>query len=71
MKFSSFLRKHVLLVDERSKKKYIQVSYEIGSLRSQWNLGTPERQCKLMHALVDEISKYKSVAKIPKIEDSK
>ena len=59
-----------LIVDEIDMKKYIQVRYEMGSLRASFNMRTPGSQCNLMHALVSEVSKYMSVTKIPKIEDS-
>ena len=40
------------------------------TLRTRFNIRTPESQCNLMYALVDEVSKYMSVAEVPKIEDS-
>jgi len=57
-----------LIVDDMNK--YIQVRYELGTLRAQFNIRTPESQCNLMHALVDEIAKYVSFTIVPKIEDS-
>ncbi len=59
-----------LIVDEIDKNKYIQVRYEMGTLRAQFNIRTPESQCNLMHALVDEVAKYVSFTIVPKIEDS-
>ncbi|MHA1480728.1 MAG: hypothetical protein ACTSQZ_04840 [Candidatus Thorarchaeota archaeon] len=63
-------KKAHLIVNEIDKNKYIQVRYEMGTLRAKFNIRTPESQCNLLHALVDEVSKYRSVAKIPKIENS-
>ncbi len=59
-----------LIVDEIDMNKYIQVRYEMGTLRAQFNIRTPESQCNLMHALVDEVAKYVSFTIVPKIEDS-
>jgi hypothetical protein len=59
-----------LIVDEIDMNKYIQVRYEMGTLRAQFNIRTPESQCNLMHALIDEIAKYVSFTIVPKIEDS-
>lgn len=58
-----------LIVDEIDMKSFIQVRYDMNRIRARWNLGNPESLCDLMHALVDEVSKYMSVTKIPKIED--
>jgi hypothetical protein len=60
----------LLTVDEIDMKSFIRVRYDMNRMRARWNLGTPESLCDLMHALVDEISKYMSVTKVPKIEDS-
>jgi len=59
-----------LIIDEIDMKKFIRVHYDMGTRRAQWDTRTPERQCNLMHALVDEVSKYMSVSKVPKTEDS-
>ncbi len=59
-----------LLVDEVDMNSFIRVRYDMGTLRSRWNLGTPESLCHLMHALLDEMSKYVSFTIVPKIEDS-
>ncbi|MGY5871600.1 MAG: hypothetical protein RTV72_05090 [Candidatus Thorarchaeota archaeon] len=59
-----------LIIAEIDTKKYIQVRYEMETLRTRFNIRTPESQCNLMYALVDEVSKYMSVAEVPKIEDS-
>lgn len=59
-----------LIVDEIDMKKYIQVRYKMETLRSRFNIRTPESQCNLMHALVDEIAKYVSFTIEPKIKDS-
>ena len=50
---------------------FIRVRYDMNRMRARWNLSTPDSLCDLMHGLVDEISKYVSVTKIPKIEDSR
>ena len=44
--------------------------YDMNMMRARRNLQVPESLCDLMHGLIDEISKYISVTKIPKIEDS-
>jgi hypothetical protein len=59
-----------VIVDEIDRKKCIRVHYDMSTLRAQWDTRTPERQCNLMHAMVDEVSKYMSITKVPKIEDS-
>jgi hypothetical protein len=58
-----------VIVDEIDRKKCIRVHYDMSSLRAQMDTRTPERQCNLMHALVDEISKYMSITKVPRIEN--
>lgn len=60
----------ILIVDEIDMKSFIRVRYDMNRMRARWNLGTDESLCDLMHALVDEVSKYMSVTKIPKVEDS-
>lgn len=59
-----------LIVDEIDMNSFIRVRYDMNRIRVRWNLQVPESLCDLMHGLVDEISKYMSVTKIPKIEDS-
>lgn len=59
-----------LIVDEIDMNSFIRVRYDMNRMRARWNLGTPESLCDLMHGLVDEVSKYMSVTKLPKIEDS-
>ena len=59
-----------LIVDEIDMNSFIRVRYDMNRMRARWNLSTPKSLCDLMHGLVDEVSKYVSVTKIPKIEDS-
>ncbi len=58
-----------LIVDEIDMNSFIRVRYDMNRMRARWNLQVPESLCDLMHGLVDEVSKYMSVTKIPKIED--
>ena len=58
-----------LIVDEIDMNSFIRVRYDMNRMRARWNLSTPKSLCDLMHGLVDEVSKYMSVTKIPKIED--
>lgn len=58
-----------LIVDEVDMNSFIRVRYDMNRIRARWNLGNPESLCDLMHGLVDEVSKYMSVIKIPKIDD--
>ncbi|MHA1863041.1 MAG: hypothetical protein ACTSWA_04670 [Candidatus Thorarchaeota archaeon] len=60
----------IVIQDEIDMKSFIQVRYDIGTLRARWHLGTPERLCNLMHTVVDQVSTQMPVTKIPKIEDS-
>ena len=60
----------ILTIDEIDMKSFIRVRYDMNRMRARWNLGTEESLCDLMHALVDEVSKYMAVTKIPRIEDS-
>ncbi len=59
-----------LIVDEFDMNSFIRVRYDMNKMRARLNLGTPKSLCYLMHGLVDEVSKYTSVTKNPKIEDS-
>ena len=63
-------REVILTQDEVDMKSFIRVRYDTGALKSKWNLGTPERLCDLMHAIVEEIAKENPVTIVPKIEDS-
>jgi hypothetical protein len=53
----------ILILDEIDMKSFIRMRYDMNRMRARWNLG-------LMHAYVDEISKYMPVTTIPKVEDS-
>lgn len=59
-----------LIVDEVDMNSFIQVRYDMGTLRARWNLSTPESLCDLMHALLDAVAKYVSFTIVPKIEGS-
>ena len=63
-------REVIVVQDEVDMNSFIRVRYDIGTLKARWHLGTPERLCGLMHAIVEEVSKNIQVTKIPKIEDS-
>lgn len=59
--------KEVMVIqDEVDMKSFIRMRYDTGMIKARWNLGTPERLCDLMHAIVEEIAKSVPVRKIPK-----
>jgi len=60
----------ILTIDEIDMKSFIRVRYDMNRMRARWNLSDDGSLCDLMHAIVDEISKYVTVTKVPKIEDS-
>ncbi|MGY5859881.1 MAG: hypothetical protein RTU63_10980 [Candidatus Thorarchaeota archaeon] len=60
----------ILIVDEVDMKSFIRVRYDMNRIRARWNLADDGSICELMHAFVDEVSKYMPVTKVPKIEDS-
>ncbi len=63
-------RDAILTVGEIEMRSFIRLRYDTGSLKSKWNLGTPERLCDLMHAIVEEVAKEISVSKVPNSEES-
>jgi len=62
-------RDGILTVDERDMRSFVRLRYDTGFLKSKWNLGTPERLCDLMHAIVEEVAKEMSITKVPKSEE--